>query len=316
MVLHSQVKQLLEMMESRGAPPLEEQPLLQARQSFVEMSRQLNTPEQVASVEDRNIPGYQKEITVRIYRPEAYGTLPALIYFHGGGWVVGNLDSHDALCRSLANQAECVVVSVDYSLAPEHKFPVAVEDAYLATQWVFEHAGELGIDPGRIAVGGDSAGGNLATVVCHLSRVRKTPDIIYQLLFYPSTGFSRTESYEKYREGYFLTESTMRWFRDQYFNSLEDLNNPLAAPILLSEAELAAMPPALIITAEYDPLRDGGKEYADRLKQAGVDVKYVCYPGMIHGFMSMCEAIEDGKKAIQEAARACKIRFQTPASSS
>ncbi|MBO8173410.1 MAG: alpha/beta hydrolase [Bacillaceae bacterium] len=315
MALHPQVKRVLDMMASRETPPLEEMTLQQARQSFLDMCRQMNLSEEVAHVEDRHIPGYQDDIAIRIYKPEGSGIHPALVYFHGGGWVLGNLDSHDALCRSLVNRADCVVVSVDYSLAPEHKFPVAVEDAYLATRWISEHADELGIDPNRIAVGGDSAGGNLATVVCHLSRVRQSPSVCYQLLIYPSTGFYLTESFEKYSEGYFLTQSTMTWFRECYFNHEDELKSPLAAPVLLSESELAEMPPALIMTAEYDPLRDGGKDYADKLNKAGVDVRYVCYPGMIHGFMSMCAAIDDGKKAIDDAARELKTRFQQPASS-
>ncbi|XJZ28876.1 alpha/beta hydrolase [Bacillota bacterium Lsc_1132] len=309
MSLHPQVQSLLEKLNSRAAPSMEEQPVSEARTAFAKMCRMLSKPKQIAKVEDRKISGFQNELTIRIYTPEQPKPLPVLVYFHGGGWVIGDLDTHDPLCRSLANKAECTVISVDYSLAPESKFPAAVEDAYRAIQWVAEHATELGSDPARLAVAGDSAGGNLAAVVSYLAIQRKGPVISYQMLFYPSTGFSFTPSFEKYGEGYHLTKSTMKWFRQQYLSEHNDTKKPLAAPMLIPAEATPMLPPAYILTAEYDPLRDGGFAYAEKLKKAGVETHYVCYPGMIHGFLNMTEALDDGKKAIAEAAKALKDHF-------
>jgi acetyl esterase len=309
MSLHPQVVALLELIKDRNLPPIEEQDLQAARTAYKESSKGLNKFEEVLKVEDKTIPGYQDDITIRVYSPNEQPELPVFIYFHGGGWVIGNIETHDGLCRMFANEAQCKVISVDYSLAPEHKFPSGVEDAYLATKWVFEHAQEIGVDSNRIAVGGDSAGGNLATIVCHLANQRKEFAVLHQLLFYPSTGFEPTESYEKYGEGYYLTKSTMQWFGQQYFNQPSETQNPLAAPMLIPDEEAALLPPAYILTAEYDPLCDGGENYANKLTKVGVETTYICYPGMIHGFMCMTAMIDDGEKAIREAARYLKTQF-------
>ena len=309
MTLNPQVQQLLEKLNSRAAPSMAEQTVCEAREAFAKMCKMLSKPEEIAKVDDRKIPGFQNELSIRIYSPEQPTPLPCLVYFHGGGWVIGDLDTHDPLCRSIANKAECIVVSVDYSLAPESKFPVAVMDAYQSVQWVCDHVEELAIDPARLAVGGDSAGGNLAAVVCYLAHQRKGPAISYQMLFYPSTGFQFTPSYEKYGEGYHLTKATMKWFRQQYLSDHADLKNPMAAPLLIPNEVTPMLPPAYILTAEYDPLRDGGLEYAEKLKNAGVKTRYICYPGMIHGFLNMTEALDDGKRAIAEAAEALKCHF-------
>ncbi|WP_246945255.1 alpha/beta hydrolase [Bacillus pinisoli] len=303
MSLHPQVVQVLELIKSRNLPPVEEQELDTARAMYVKSSRSLNKFEDVLKVEDKKIQGYKQEITVRIYTPNEEPILPVFIYFHGGGWVIGNVDSHDALCRMFANESQCKVISVDYSLAPEHKFPTGVEDAYLASKWVYEQSEELGIDKNRIAVGGDSAGGNLATIVCYLANQRKEFTLQQQLLFYPSTGFEPTESYIKYCEGHYLTKSTMQWFSLQYFNEPSETRSPLASPILIPDEEAALLPPAYIVTAEYDPLCDGGRNYANKLSDLGVNTTYICYPGMIHGFMCMTALIENGEKAIREAAQ-------------
>jgi acetyl esterase len=309
MSLHPQVISLLEMFKARKLPPIEKQDLQVARAAYTESSKVLNKFEDIFKVEDKQIKGYKDQISIRIYTPNDNQSLPALIYFHGGGWIIGNIDTHDALCRSFANEAQCKVISVDYSLAPEHKFPVGVEDAYLATKWVSDHANELGIDAEFISVGGDSAGGNLATVVCYLANQRKGPSIRYQLLFYPSTGFDLTDSHEKYGEGYYLTRETMKWFGEQYFNQPSETQSPLAAPLLIPDDDAALLPTAYIVTAEYDPLCDGGENFAKKLSNAGVDTTYVCYPGMIHGFMCMTTYIEDGEVAIKEAARFLKKQF-------
>ncbi|MGG5254296.1 alpha/beta hydrolase [Neobacillus sp. SM06] len=288
---------------------MSEQTVSEARAAFAKMCRMLSKPEPIAKVEERKIPGFQNDIKVRIYTPGQLKSLPVLVYFHGGGWVIGDLDTHDPLCRALANQAECMVVAVDYSLAPESKFPVAVEDAYMALQWAAAQAVGLGGDPTRLAVAGDSAGGNLAAVVCYLTQIRKGAAILYQMLFYPSTGFHYTPSYEEYGEGYHLTKATMKWFRQQYLTEYADTKNPMAAPLLIPKEATPLLPPAYILTAEYDPLRDGGFEYAEKLKKAGVETQYFCYPGMIHGFLNMTEALDDGKKAIADAAKALKDHF-------
>ncbi|WP_456279204.1 alpha/beta hydrolase [Bacillus sp. AK128] len=309
MSLHPQVVGLLEMFKARNIPPIEDQGLQAGRAAFVESTKLLNKYEEVLRVENKKIKGYQDEIDIRIYTPNEEADLPAFVYFHGGGWVIGNIDTHDPLCRMFANEAQCKVISVDYSLAPEHKFPTGVEDAYLATKWVYDNAADLGIDSNQISVGGDSAGGNLATVVCYLANQRKEFSLQQQLLFYPSTGFGPTESYEKFGEGYYLTKSTMQWFGEQYFNQPSETQSPLAAPVLIPDDEAALLPPAYILTAEFDPLVDGGQNYANKLQNAGVKTTYVCYPGMIHGFMCMTAVIADGEKAIREAAGYLKSQF-------
>lgn len=307
MTLHQQAKHLLQYFQSSKLLPIEKLPLHFARESFSTMCKKLNTPETIAEVTDREIPGYKQNIGIRIYTPLGRGPFPTLVFFHGGGWVIGDIETHDPLCRSLANQAGCKVISVDYSLAPEEKFPVAVEDAYLSVKWVFENAENINVDANRVAVGGDSAGGNLAAVVCYLARERKLPEIIFQLLIYPSAGFSKTKSYEQYSEGYYLTKETMEWFRKNYLNSWEDIKNPLASPLLIND--VTGLPKALVITAEYDPIRDGGEEYAMKLQRAGVPVECLRYDGMIHGFICMTEALDDGKNAITDMANALKDVF-------
>lgn len=310
MSLKPEVKALLEAYAQNPVPPLEQLPLAEARKGFEQSAKLMSKAEKLANTKDFKIQGYKDEIKIRLYSPDgADGTkLPAIIYYHGGGWVIGNIETHDALCHTLSNEAGCIVVSVDYSLAPEGKFPVAVEDSYLAAKWVFDNADELNIDENFIAVAGDSAGGNLAAVVSYLAVQRQSPSIAYQMLFYPSTGFEYTPSYEKYGEGYYLTKSTMTWFREQYLNSPEDTQNPLAAPLLIPDEITPLLPPAYILTAELDPLCDGGEHFAAKLKYAGVETEYVCAPGMLHGFLGMTEYLPDGKEAIKAAAEAFKKR--------
>ncbi|MCM3575239.1 MULTISPECIES: alpha/beta hydrolase [Mesobacillus] len=310
MQLKPEVKALLEAFANNPVPPLEQLPLEEARKGFEQSAKQMSRAEKLAKTEDRKINGFNGEIKIRIYTPKETeeSKLPAIVYYHGGGWVIGNIETHDALCHTLSNEAECIVVSVDYSLAPESKFPVPVEDSYLAAKWVLDNAEELNIDENFIAVAGDSAGGNLAAAVSFLSVERQTPSIAYQMLFYPSTGFEYTPSYEKYGEGYYLTKSTMNWFREQYLNTPADTQNPLAAPLLIPDDITEKLPPAFIMTAELDPLCDGGEHFAMKLKNAGVETEYVCVPGMLHGFLGMTEFLPDGKKSIKDAAEAFKNR--------
>jgi acetyl esterase len=223
------------------------------------------------------------------------------VFFHGGGFVLCDLDSHDRQCRGLANESGCVVVSVGYRLAPEHKFPAAPEDAYAATRYVAEHASEFGIDPGRIAVGGDSAGGNLATVVALMSRDRGGPSLKFQLLIYPVTDFYDVSPSMHEYSGYFLTREVMDWFLRQYFSSAADARLPYASPM---NADVRGLPPAMIITGECDPVRDQGEAYADKLRRAGVAVEVKRYEGMVHPFFNLGGIVDAARTAMTDAASA------------
>jgi acetyl esterase len=309
--LDPQAEALLQLMAQRNVPPFNTLTPAQARETMRIMVALSAGPEAVANVENLTIPGPGGQIRLRIYTPRGDAPFPILVFFHGGGWVLGDLDTHDNLCRSLANGAGCIVVSVDYRLAPEHKFPAAVEDAYAATQWVANNAHRINGDPARIAVGGDSAGGNLAAVVAIIARDQNGLGLIYQLLIYPVTDVSssNTDSYRKYADGYFLTKGDGEWFCDQYLNCEEDRLNPHASPLLAPD--LSGLPPALVITAEFDVLRDEDESYAKRLKKAGVFVKCRRYEGMIHGFMSMDGLLDQARNGIEEASAALREAFLT-----
>jgi acetyl esterase len=236
----------------------------------------------IAGVEDRTIPGPDGRIPIRVYTPDGHSSNPMLVYFHGGAFTMGSLESEDAVCRRLANGAGCIVVSVDYRLAPEHKFPAGAEDCYAAARWAFDHAAELHGDPARIAVGGSSAGGNLAAVVALMSRDRGGPPLVYQLLLYPVTNFAfDTRSHQECGKGYMLTTDMMVWNRDLYLRNEADACHPHASPLLADD--LSRLPPALVITAEYDPLRDEGEAYALRMRQAGVSASCKRFDGILHG---------------------------------
>lgn len=255
---------------------------------------------EVAKVEDCIVPGPGGDVPVRIYTPVGDGPFPALAWFHGGGMVHGDLETADGNARNLSVGARCVVVSVDYRLAPENKFPAAPDDCYAATHWLWRNADTLGVDPNRIAVGGDSAGGNLATVVALMSRDRGSPPLVFQLVVYPMVGcdFS-TDSYQANASGYLLTRDSMIWYWDHYLGTEGDMTNPYAVPI--QSRDLGRLPPALVITAEYDPLHDEGKAYAECLQSAGVPTSYSCYEGMMHGFFAMSAVLDKGSGAMSEA---------------
>ena len=260
-------------------------------------------PESVAKVEDRTVPRSEAgvEIPVRIYWPasaaDSESPKAGFVFFHGGGWVLGNLDAYDHLCHALANSGDCVVVSVDYRLAPEHRFPAAAEDCYNATVWVAQHAAELGIDPKLIAVGGDSAGGNLAAVVSLMDRDQMTSHVAYQVLIYPITDANlETPSYIENGAGYFLTTERMAWFWELYLNDESEASNPYAAP--LQAESLAGVPPAYLMTAEFDPLLSEGNAYADRLEVAGIAVERELYDGQIHGFVRRIDLYDRATTAI------------------
>ena len=301
MALDPSCAALLEQMEAAGAPPMEEMSPEEARamaQGFLELA---GPGEEVADTTERQIPGPGGDITVRIITPKDApgGPLPCFVYFHGGGWVIGDLDTVDTTCRSVANRAGVKVVSVGYRLSPEHKFPAPLDDCYAALQWVAANADSIGVDRERIAVGGDSAGGNLAAAVCLKARDESGPSVRLQVLVYPVTDHSfDTQSYQDNGEGYLLTKASMVWFWDHYLNSEADGKNPLASP--LRAEDLSGLPPAVVITAEFDPLRDEGEAYAKRLSDAGVSVEHRRYAGQIHGFFQMPLALPGCNDAIDQ----------------
>jgi len=310
--LDPNVRLWLQKIAAQGGPPLESLPPTEARKAAAEGLKPVGgNPEPMASVENLRIHGAESEIPVRVYTPEVKAPRPAMVYFHGGGWVVCDLDTHDVVCRAIAQRAGAVVVAVDYRLAPDHKFPAAVVDAYAATTWVAENAERLGIDPKRISVGGDSAGGNLGTVVSMMSRENSGPTIALQALVYPVTDLSsfETPSYREFAENHHLTKRQMEWFRGHYLASPEDGRNIYASPLLARD--LRGLPPALIITAECDPLRDEGEAYAKRLEGAGVAVTCTRYPGMIHPFFSWTGAIPQSLDAIQQVADAVRTAVRS-----
>jgi acetyl esterase len=308
--LDTQARALIERFVREGIPPVSKLTPAEARRLEREVDRMLTPPpEAVAVVRNTTIGGPSVQIPIRVYIPREGEILPVLVYFHGGGWVLGELDSVDSLCRSLAKTADCVVVSVDYRLAPEHKFPAAVEDAYSATKWVGDNATVLSCDPKRIAVGGDSAGGNLAAAVSIMARDRSGPRIVCQLLICPVMNFRfDTASYLDNAEGYWLERDDMKWFWNHYLRDEEDGRNPYASPLLATD--LSSLPPAFVITAEFDPLRDEGEAYAARLSECGVPVKLTRYDGMIHDFVNIAE-LRQGRAALDEAAAELRKAFGT-----
>jgi acetyl esterase len=308
MPLDPQAQALLEQMREAGAKPFEELTVAEARLASWAFLDLTGEPEEVASVEHRFIPGPTADIPVRIYRPAGDGPHPAIVYFHGSGWVIANIEISDVATRSLANSTGCVVVSVNYQKAPEHKFPVPFDDCYAATSWVAEHAAALGVDPGRIAVAGDSAGGNIAAAICLRARDHGGPSIAYQVLIYPATdcGWDKPSAIEN-AEGYLLQRGSMEWFWNHYLSSMAEAENPYVSP--LRAANLSGLPPAYICTAEFDPLRDDGELYGERLRDAGVPVKYTQYDGMIHGFYWMTGVLDQARNLHAEIAEEVRAAF-------
>ncbi|ANS31986.1 alpha/beta hydrolase (plasmid) [Rhodococcus opacus] len=286
MPVDGQVQSLLDQMREADAKPFESMTVPEARLAGWDFIALQGPPEEVASVDHRFIPGLTADLPVRIYYPEGKGPFPALIYLHGGGWVIGNNEVGDAVSRSLANRTGCVFIQVNYQKAPERKFPAAVDDAWVATNWVFDNAADLGVDPARIGIIGDSAGGNLAAVTALRARDESGPHLKCQVLIYPVTdGDLDKGSYEDYAEGYLLQRESMRWFYSHYLNDLAEVDDPRVSPLRASRH--SDLPPAIIVTAGYDPLRDDGRLYADKLRNAGIKVKHLDYPGAIHGFFWM-----------------------------
>jgi acetyl esterase len=308
MPLDPQAEALLKQMAAEGAPQLHTLAVPEARQLLLELFATKGDREPVGRVEDLKIPGPAGSLGLRIYTPRGSGPFPVLVYFHGGGWTIGDLETHDAPCRALTNGAGCVVTSVDYRLAPQHKFPAAVQDCDAATRWVAQNAATINADATRLAVGGDSAGANLAAVVALLARDRGTPSVIHQLLVYPVTDHAfDTASYRENADGYLLTRDAMHWFWNHYLTNAADGADWRASPLRVRDVR--RVPPARIITAEFDPLRDEGEAYAARLRAAGVPVQHSRYDGMIHGFFSLGALMDQGKRAIDEAAASLREAF-------
>ncbi len=301
MALDPDAERVLELVRLSGRPPFEEVSPEEAREFFLG-ARKLFSPEPEPIAEVRDVAPPRAPVPLRLYRPRE-GVLPALVFFHGGGWVVGNLDGYEWLCRHLANAAECAVVSIDYRLAPEHKFPAAVDDAWAATRFVDEEAATFGIDRERLAVGGDSAGGNLAAAVSLIARDQEAPKLRFQLLIYPALDLGmKQDSVRRFAEGYLLTRATMSWFIDHYLRSAGDAEDPRASPLFASNLE--GLPPAYVLTAGFDPLQDEGDAYVRRLAAHGVAVRHRHYEGQIHGFVTMGKVIRAAGPALDEAAAA------------
>jgi len=308
--LDPQMKIILDAFNAAGPMFLRAETAEQARAKMRALleANQIPAPA-IYRVEDRHIAGADGQIAARIYTPEGSPPMGVLLYFHGGGWVLGDLESHDRVCRALANGAGCVVVSIDYRLAPEHVFPAGAMDCYAATQWVAENAASFGADRSRMAVGGDSAGGNLAAAVSLMARDRGGPAINFQLLLYPVTDCALdTPSQKEFAEdGYVLSRADMEWFWKNYLDRAAEKNNPYACP--LRAKNLSGLPPALVLTASHDPLRDEGERFAERLIAAGVKVTCTRYEGVTHGFVSFADALDKGKEGIRQAADALKAAF-------
>jgi acetyl esterase len=314
MPVDPQMKLVLERAAKAALPPLYSLSAPEARRQYKETRAALAPPvPQVAAVRDLAAPGPAGPVPLRLYR--GLGTaedaaLPALVYFHGGGWTIGDLDTHDSVCRALANKARCMVISVDYRMGPEHRFPAAVDDCIAVTRWVAEQGAALGVDAARIAVGGDSAGGNLAAVVAIALRDAGGPPLVFQALVYPATDQRQdTQSHAKYAEGFLLTRGNLVWFRDNYLEP-GDYDDWRASPI--RAADVSRLPPAHIITAGYDPLVDEGQAYADRLVAAGVPVLYECFEGMAHGFLSMGGVLAAANHALYRIGQSLNQAFKPP----
>lgn len=315
MPLDPDAQVVLDMMRAAGRPSFEALSPAEAREAYANSRRVLQPArEDVAESRDLVAPGPHGDIPLRLYRPngtEASEVLPVLVFYHGGGWLLGGLDSHDGVCRRFANAARCRVVSVDYRMAPEHKYPAAVDDCAAATRWVFDQAAAIGVDPARVAVGGDSAGGNLAAVMALMARDGTLPPLAFQLLIYPATDMMMTSvSSQTLTQGLPLTTSTMRWFIDHYLRSAADGREWQASP--LRAADLSGTAQALVLTCAHDPLCDEGAAYAQRLEREGVRVTYLHFADQFHGFMSMGRIVRAADLAIDMMAAALRKALWPP----
>ena len=308
MPVDPQIQALLDM--GTGVPATNTLSVPEARAQYEARIPLMAPAAKISSVSERSIAGPGGALALRIYHPQADGAFPMLVFFHGSGFVLCSLDTHDGMCRNLCAGAQCIVVSVDYRLAPEHKFPAGLDDCVFATRWVADHAHELNGDATRIAIGGDSAGGNLAAAAALRLRDEGGPPLCGQLLIYPVTDYHTpgTPSYEQNAEGYGLTRDTMVWFWDHYLNQPSEAANPLASP--LRARDLSGLPPALVVTAEYDPLRDEGEFYGARLREAGTRAITSRWHGMNHGFFFWAGRVDKAGEAMAESCGWLRQAFQ------
>ncbi len=297
-MLDPQARALIDLMVANGVPPVHTLTPAEARRFYLER-RFFTQPEPPAVGDVRDL-RTDSGLPLRLIRPAgaaAAGPQPALVYFHGGGWTIGDLDTHDVLCRQLCAAAGVPVVSVDYRLGPEHRFPAAVDDCVAATRWLQREGASLGLDGTRLAVGGDSAGGNLAAVVALALRDAGDPALAFQLLIYPATDMRAVApSHTVNAQGYLLTADSVAWYRGQYIAEAAQWSDWRASPLLA--ADLSRLPPALVLTAGFDPLRDEGRQYADALSAAGTRVQYVCFERQVHGFITMSKVIDEARTAV------------------
>lgn len=309
--LHPQVLAIRERIRRDKVPHLTTLTIQQARAAdLAAVVAEAGNGEPVADVTETTIPGPAAGLRLRVYRPAGTGPWPVLVYFFGGGWSLGTLDTCDGVCRMIANAAGCVTVATGYRLAPEHKFPAAVEDCHAGARWVAEHAAELGADATRLAVGGDSSGGNLAAAVTLRARDLGGPAIAHQLLVYPNTDHQAgTPSMREFADEYFFNPASVRWYWGMYLAAPEDGANPLASP--LRADDLSGLPPATVITAGYDPLRDEAELYARRLQAAGVPAEIIRYGAMMHGFFTMVGVLDTAREAVLEAAGRLRVALTT-----
>ena len=311
-MLHPQVQMVLDLLIEKQIPSLETLAPPEARRAYLERGPNVQpVPPEVGSALSIGTNGPDLAVPLRVYRPMGHDdqkVLPVLVWFHGGGWVIGNLDTHDTLCRELANRSGCCVISVDYRLGPEHKFPAAVEDSFNSVKWIAANASQLRIDPKRMAVGGDSAGGNLAAVVSILARDERSPEIAYQILVYPVTDLHRSYPSQKTNgEGYVLTGAMLDYFYSHYLTTTGEKSDWRGSPLLAKD--LRGLPPALVLTAGFDPLRDEGAAYAIALTRAGNEATYVCFERQIHGFITMGKVFNDASPAISLCTGELRRRF-------
>jgi acetyl esterase len=305
MPLDPQAQKVVDALAALNLKAFKDSTPAEARESMRSRTAALGPFEEVAAVADHRVPVTGGEITVRVYRPAGVGPHPVLVFYHGGGWVIGDLYTHDGICRSIVNAAGCAVASVDYRLAPEFKYPTPVDDSYAGLLWVVANATRLGLDAARVAVGGDSAGGNLAAVMALMARDRRGPRLLLQILIYPVTNYDfNTVSYRENATGFVLSTEDMRWFWRHYLSREEQGREPLVSPLLAKS--LADLPPALVITAGCDPLRDEGEAYAGRLRDAGVAVTLTQYSGMFHGFLRMTRILDQSRILLDEIATALR----------
>jgi acetyl esterase len=297
--LDPQARQFLDAFYAKNLPPIESMPLAAIRQFFDTMiCHPCKAP--IKEVKEISIPGKLGPIPLRLYFPKTPGPHRVFISIHGGGWVAASLDANEPTCKEICSRAECIVISVGYHLAPEHKFPGPLEDCFAATQWVFKHCSQFGGDPDKIMIGGDSAGGNLAAAVTLMMRASKGPQLYAQVLLYPVTNYNfDTLSYHKFATGYLVHRETVKWFWQCYLRDETDGTNPYASP--LQATNLSGLPPALFIQADYDPLRDDGDAYAEKLKASGIPVEIRTY-NSIHGFTLYTNIFDIARKALQDIA--------------